>query len=95
MNNDNTSSPDPSGEQELLQWLQETKHLPECIRDFHDQKELFRFMHEVYEGNPVNHNINCIEGHEYVVDWFLWFMGSRGYTLQKTRAKKAFKPLPM
>ena len=76
------------------QWLLDGEYLPEMLRDFHDQKDLFKVMHHHYE-KPEN------EGHDgkpcwrdgqiYTIDWFLWYMASRGYTLQKSRKNLIFR----
>lgn len=75
----------------LIDYLNSDEHLPERMRDFHDQKELFKTMHEMYQDSPHMKNHKdwpvWVIGHIYVIDWFLWFMASRGYTLQKSRKK--------
>ena len=72
----------------LLQYLQSGQHLPKKMRDFHDQKELFKSMHHLFQDNEGYENApNWVNGHIYIIDFFLWFMASRGYTLQKTRKK--------
>lgn len=66
-------------------WRESGKHLPIFMRDFHDQKDLFKAMHH-YFSDSSSIPVNRIDGHVYVVDCFLWFMAAHGYTLQKTRA---------
>ena len=80
----------------LITWLQSGKHLPEPMRDFHDQKDLFKSMHYLQQDNEgVENNPSWVNGHIYIIDFFLWFMASRGYTLQKTRTKNIeFKDWP-
>ena len=70
--------------------------MPERMRDFHEQKSLFKAMHIAYrEDYPNNERIPpWTNGMIYVIDWFLWFMGSRGYTLQKNRSKLDFLDYP-
>jgi hypothetical protein len=67
-----------------------TATLPEFMRDFHDQKDLFKAIHQLYSSNPDNPPIpgNWVDNHVFVMDYFLWFMAKRGYTLQKYRGKK-------
>jgi len=78
---------------EREEWLKSGEYLPEMMRDFHDQKDLFKAMHSLYRGNDqANQMPNWINGHCYVVDWFLWYMASRGYTLQKSRKQVSFLP---
>ena len=70
----------------LQNYLRSMQFLPERLRDFHDQKDLFKSMHYLYQdGEGAKDKPNWVDGHVYVIDWFLWFMASRGYTLQKTR----------
>jgi len=77
------------------QWTKDEKHLPEFMRDFHAQKDIFKVMHLLYEdGNkdkPREEMPNWRDGMCYVIDWFLWYMAQRGYTLQKNRTKIKFK----
>lgn len=73
---------------DLITWLQSGKHLPEKLRDFHDQKDFFKSMHFLQDGNKgCDNNPTWMNGHIYIIDFFLWFMASLGYTLQKTRKK--------
>ncbi|PSH23546.1 hypothetical protein B7R74_02615 [Yersinia pseudotuberculosis] len=76
---------------ELINWLESGDYLPKDFRDFHDQKDLFKAMHFVI-GN-ANENGNARDGHIYVIDTFLWYMASRGYTLQRSRKKVNFKEI--
>ncbi len=75
----------------LEQWMNEGKYLPDFFRDFHDQKNIFKCMHQKYESdeneNKLDDMPNFVNGMIYTVDWFLWYMGRRGYTLQKNRTK--------
>ena len=64
--------------------------LPEPLKDFHDQKNSFKCIHynyEVSEAGPMCPAPEWPNGHSYAMDWFLWYMARRGYTLQKCRAK--------
>lgn len=76
-------------------WLKSGEYLPEVMRDFHDQKDLFRAMHEIIQVQPDDmiKRPSWVEGHCYVVDVFLWFMARRGYTLQRTRRRGNFRDL--
>ncbi len=80
----------------LSEYLESGEHLPKFLRDFHDQKDFFKSMHYLCEGSEgSDEKPNWVEGHIYTIDWFLWFMASRGYTLQKCRKKGIeFKELP-
>ena len=65
-------------------WLKSGEYLPEVLRDFHDQKDVFKAMHQIVR-DPVTtiKRPSWIEGHVYVIDVFLWFMARRGYTVQR------------
>lgn len=80
---------------EIKKYLNSGNHLPEFLRDFHDQKDLFKFMHSLYQDNKNSDNKpNWVDGQIYVIDWFLWFMASHGYTLQKSRKRIRFYKIP-
>lgn len=66
------------------EWLKSYEFLPLFMRDFHDQKDLFKAMHDRVQTES---KVSWVDGHCYVIDVFLWFMARRGYTLQKTRTK--------
>lgn len=82
----------------LANWMKAGKHLPEVMRDFHDQKDLFKAMHDMQR--PVDGSspspadaVDFMTGQCYVIDRFLWFMARRGYTLQRSRAQLPFLDL--
>lgn len=80
---------------ELNKFMGDKKYLPTFMKDFHDQKDIFKAMHELYEtnnaDNPREEMPNWRDGHCYVIDWFLWYIAQRGYTLQKNRTKIKFR----
>lgn len=76
---------------DLSKWLQSGEYLPVFMRDFHDQKDVFKAMHHVITN--ANENGNPRDGHIYVVDTFLWYMARCGYTLQKSRKDVDFKDM--
>lgn len=81
----------------LAAWIKEGKHLPEVMRDFHDQKDLFKAMHDLQQPSQFAKNpadaLDFATGQTYVIDRFLWFMARRGYTLQRSRAHLPFRDL--
>jgi hypothetical protein len=77
-------------ERKLQDWMKSGAYLPDFMRDFHDQKDLFKTIHELVNKNDGTQRINWIDAHIYTVDVFLWFMARRGYTLQRSRAKQSF-----
>lgn len=76
---------------DLTEWLQSGEYLPEFMRDFHDQKDVFKAMHNTITN--ANDNGNARDGHIYVVDTFLWYMARCGYALQKSRKQVEFKDI--
>lgn len=75
----------------LLTWLKSGEYLPECIRDFHDQKDLFRHVEEMVDKRPIPQGDTWIGRHVFVIDYFLWFMARHGYTLQRSRQPIEFE----
>lgn len=76
----------------LENWRKSYKFLPHFMKDFHDQKDLFKAIHRKLNVEKVS-QVNWIQGHIYVIDVFLWFMATHGYTLQKSKANVEFEPL--
>jgi hypothetical protein len=76
-------------------WLKNAGHLPDVMKDFHDQKDIFKAMHEILAEDPnaLIKRPSWVEGHCYVIDVFLTFMARRGYTLQRTRKRGKFRDL--
>lgn len=79
----------------LDEWMQSGKYLPPPLRDFHDQKRIFKIVGEMVQRRQAKAD-NCydrllsdlpnwVQGQIYVIDFFLWFMARRGYTLQRSR----------
>lgn len=75
----------------LAEWLENGEYLPGFMRDFHDQKDVFKAMHNIIEN--ADNNGNERDGHIYVIDTFLWYMARCGYTLQKSRKQVDFKDI--
>ena len=84
---------------DLEAWMKAGKHLPDVLRDFHDQKEVFKAMHDLQKpADPMDaisgaYDLSFVAGQCYVIDRFLWFMARRGYTLQRSRARLPFRDL--
>lgn len=81
------------------EYVSSGKHLPPFLRDFHAQKNLFQLIAGVVAQSVANpksphHGKTDIPGwrdaHVYVIDFFLWFMAQRGWTLQRSRANVRF-----
>lgn len=85
----------------IVDWMKVGGHLPRFMRDFHDQKRLFKHIDEMVaskRSDPIGQYLakdlpNPISAHVYVIDYFLWFMARRGYTLQRARQKFEFVDL--
>lgn len=79
-------------DEKIKEWLQNQEHLPEMLKDFHDQKDLFKRMHSTYRGSDFSQSApSWMTGQIYTIDWFLWYMAQRGYILQKSKKKLPFK----
>lgn len=76
-------------------WLKRGEYLPEVLRDFHDQKNIFKAIHQMtqVEEHDYCKEVTWIAGHCYVIDIFLWWMARRGYTLQRTHRRGNFRDL--
>jgi hypothetical protein len=76
-------------------WLKSGRYLPAPLRDFHDQKEVFKAIDETIRQDQAAliKRPTWVEAHCYVIDVFLWYMARRGYTLQRTRTRGAFRDL--
>ena len=70
-------------------WLKDHLYLPSFMRDFHDQKDLFKTIDHFW--NPKD--VSWVQAHIYVIDYFLRFMAVHGYILQRCRKKIAFQDI--
>ena len=82
-------------EEGVKEWRRDGKYLPKFLRDFHDQKDIFKAIHQMtdVQGHEYAKDISWVAGQCYVIDIFLWCMARFGYTLQKTRTKLKFEDL--
>jgi hypothetical protein len=80
-------------DRDLQAWMEKAQYLPPELRDFHDQKDLFKAVHEIISENDGTKAITWRDAHIYTIDVFLWFMARRGYTLQRSRARMPFVSL--
>lgn len=77
----------------------EAWHLPEFMRDFHDQKDVFRSVDSWDARNRTADERkryplpNWVDAHVYTVDSFLRFMAEHGYTLQRCRRDLEFRDI--
>jgi len=79
----------------IIDWREEGKHLPSILRDFHDQKDVFKLVHALTREKEESaiRRPTWVEGQVYVIDTFLWCMARHGYTLQRSRARLPFESL--
>lgn len=78
---------------EFRKWMEDGRYLPPPLRDFHDQKDVFKAIHEIVSANEGTKRVNWVDAQIYTVDVFLWFMARRGYTLQRSRLRYDFRDL--
>lgn len=72
--------------EKLQQYLEKGENLPDFIKDFHDQKDLFKAIYMQWqEENKVLKKVSWVDAHVFSIDIFLWWMGLHGYKLQKIR----------
>lgn len=76
----------------VLEWRKSGKYLPRFMRDFHDQKDTFKALHDTVavERHEYAKDISWVVGQCYVIDIFLWHMARHGYVLRKADKKLPF-----
>lgn len=78
-------------------WREAKEYLPDWMRDFHDQKELFKKLLRTDPPKDLSFNylegLNPVNTHIFVVDYFLWILAAHGYTLQKTKRKDDYNDI--
>lgn len=72
----------------LKKYLESGNYLPPVIRDFHDQKDLFKKIGSIMDNREELKNLSWVTAQIFTIDIFLWFMARHGYTLQKSRQSK-------
>lgn len=78
-----------SKQMELKTYMDNNEHLPSFMKDFHDQKDLFKAIYEQWKDgkHEVLESVSWANAHIFTIDFFLWWMALHGYTLQKSRKK--------
>ena len=61
------------------------RYLPRFLRDFHDQKAVFKSVERHMGRDRDSYGVDWMAGQCYVVDRFLKYMALHGYTLQRTQ----------
>jgi hypothetical protein len=82
----------------LDELMENGNYLPPRLRDFHDQKDLFKSLWMQYptrlnEKDKYLGKVDWVAAQVFTIDIFLWFMAQHGYTLQKARHKCDFYDL--
>ena len=84
----------------VQEYLESGMYLPPFMRDFHDQKDVFKFLDDVQERSIEKHrngdrsdSVNWRTAQVYTIDIFLWVMARHGYTLQRSRKKLPFSDI--
>jgi hypothetical protein len=75
---------------DLEQWLKSGAYLPPPMRDFHDQKDVFKALYDTIRMPERLQHISWVDAQIFTIDIFLWWMARRGYTLQRCRAHQEF-----
>lgn len=72
-----------------IEYTKSLEYLPKFMRDFHDQKDIFKTIQHLYRNNESLQKMpnGWCDHHIYVIDYFLWFMGQHGYKLQRVKKK--------
>lgn len=83
----------------LNEWIRDQRHLPKFLRDFHDQKDVFKALSDWRaecrkrgDRTSIDEHleVSWVNGMCFVIDWFLKFMAFHGYTLQRSQAGYSF-----
>lgn len=82
-----------SADRSTYNWLDSAEYLPECLRDFHAQKDVFKTIADNFAKRNAERPefvVNWVSAHVYTIDLFLWWMARHGYTLQRSRKRVPF-----
>ena len=81
-------------DEQVREWMRTGEYLPDCLQDFHDQKEFFKYIAWNYRepGEPY-HMPSWVDANIYTIDYFLWCMARHGYTLQRSRKRLPFRDI--
>ena len=74
----------------FIKWIESKKYLPKFLRDFHDQKDLFKVMQVKFVEKQWDSKFEetpTFQQCQIITEFFLMFMAAHGYTLQKTKTK--------
>ena len=72
-----------------MKLIKSLRYLPIFMRDFHDQKDLFKSVFDWGYGKETEKpSIGWIDAHIFVIDVFLQYMALHGYVLKKSNTKE-------
>jgi hypothetical protein len=85
MKSETTNAASRCKEQQIVSFINDGKHLPKWMQDFHDQKDVFKAIEQTLGRIEPPYDVNWVNAQCYVIDRFLRFMALHGYTLRKTK----------
>ena len=83
----------------VQEYLESGMYLPPFLRDFHDQKDVFKMLDGVRERSITKNSgsymadMSFVDAQVYTIDIFLWVMARHGYTLQRSRKRLTFSDI--
>lgn len=76
------------------EWIKKGRHLPMFLRDFHDQKDVFKTIDRLNSENKESpHYVPWTSAQVYVIDTFLRAMAACGWTLQRAPKTRTYVSL--
>lgn len=80
-------------DENLKRYVESADYLPDVLKDFHDQKLLFKRLGEIVKNRKDGYtdNVSWTAGQVYTIDVFLYYMAVHGYTLQRSRKQVDFE----
>lgn len=79
---------------DVLKWIEKGRHLPRFLRDFHDQKDVFKLLAQHQQnksGDP--YHVPWTNAQVYTIDVFLRVMAACGWTLQRAPKGREYMSL--
>lgn len=75
---------------DIKDFLKDGKFLPYFLKDFHDQKRVFKSVEKYLGKEKEPYGVDWVSGNCYTIDKFLRYMAIHGLTLQKSRVHCEF-----
>ncbi len=74
-------------------YRKELKYLPDFIKDFHNQKDLFKIIHGWYNPHSIENEllkkITFRDGQIFIIDYVLWCLSKYGFKIQRNNIEKS------